>query len=331
MTDYHHDTGSSGDMMIRDTGSVVEFWLTSGNSSTFNHDLPWGYTVNGSTNNSRTVDYGAGDGWVKLGSWTVTTDQTVTFRIFDTGTSGFGGPTTFSHTIDRASAPSAPSKPVISSITASSMRVVWTPGSNNGAAIDLYQVAKNTVNTTVTGATIFNVDTDTVFGSLAQGTTYYFWARTHNAKGYSPWSPVAYATTIKVPDVPDQVIVSDPTQTGFTVSFTDNGNGGSAVVERQIAYNTVNTTVTGATSVTYTGVMTIDGLLPATTYYFWARVRNAAGWSGYSPVATNRTIAGAWFNVGGVWKEAIPYVKDGGVWKLARPWGRDAGVWKETT
>lgn len=329
MVDYKKDTGSSGEMMIRDNGSTVSFMLNSHNSTTFNHDLPWGYTVNGVTNNSREYNYNAGAGWETLGSWTVSTDQTVTFRIFDTGTSGFGGPTTLSATINRAAAPSVPTRPLLYDITATSMRVVWTAGSNNGSPIDAYQVGRNTVNS-ISGASTYNVDTDHVFTGLAPGTTYYWWARTHNAKGYSPWTEQNHAQTLSVGEAPDQVIASDPTQTSFLASFTDNGNGGSAILERQLAYNTTNTT-TGATSVTYTGVMTVSGLQPATTYYVWGRVRNSAGWSPYSPVATVRTIAGTWINVNNVWKEAIPYVKDGGVWKLARPWGRDAGIWKETT
>lgn len=328
MTDYKKNTGSSGTMMIRDTGTTIEFWLNSNNSSTFNNAVPWGYTINGVTNNTRESKYSAGAGWVKFGSWTVSTDQTVTFRLLDTGTSGFGGPTTLSATIDRSSAPAVPTKPVISEITASSMRLKWTAGANNGAAIDLYQVARNTA-ATITTATLINAGgVDHVFTGLAAGTTYYWWARTHNAKGYSPWSAPATAKTIKVGDAPDQVIASDPTQTSFVASFTDNGNGGSTILERQLTYNTTNTVV-GATVVNYSDVMTITGLQPATTYYVWARVRNAAGWGLYSPVATVRTIAGAYVNVNGEWKEAIPYVRDGGVWKIARPWSRDTGVWKQ--
>lgn len=328
MVDYKKSTGSSGTMMIRDTGSVVEFWLNSNNGSTFANQLPWGYTVNGTTNNNRESRYSAGAGWVKFGSWTVTTDQTVTFRIFDTGTSGFGGPTTFSVAIDRATVPSAPSKVNISSITANSMRITWTDGANGGAAINLRQVARNISNTT-SGATILTSDRDDVYGGLAPGTRYYWWARTRNAKGYSAWGPVNYATTIKVGDAPDQPVLSDATQTSFVVSFTDNGNGGSAILERQIAWNTVNTT-TGAMTAPYSGVMTVGTLQPATTYFVWARVRNAAGWGPYSPVAAITTVAGACINVNGEWKQAIPYVKTGGVWKLAEPWGRIAGTWKKT-
>jgi hypothetical protein len=331
MTDYKKATGSSGTMMIRDNGTSVSFMINSGNSSTFANDMPWGYTINGGTNNNRESRYSAGAGWVTLGTWTVTTDQTVTFRLFDTNTSGLGGPTTLSADIDRAKPPNAPTKPTISSITGTSMRVKWISGNNNGSSHNLYQVARNTVNS-VSSANITTVgsDRDDTFTGLAPRTTYYFWARTRNDKGYSPWSPVAYAKTLGVGDAPDQVITSDPSQTGFTASFTDNYNGGSAVLERQLLYNTSNTTA-GATTVNYVGVMTLTGLEPATTYYVWGRVRNSSGWSPYSPVATERTIAGAWYNVDGEWKEAIPYVKDGGLWKLARPWGRVAGVWKESS
>ena len=330
MVDHKKSTGDSGTMMIRDNGSTVSFMINSNNNVTFNNQLPWGYTVNGSTNNSRETRYSAGAGWVTLGSWTVSTDQTVTFRLFSTGTSGFGGPTTLSVSINRASAPAAPSKPVISEIEATTMRVQSTPGSNNGAALDGWQVARNTVNT-LTGAGVGNwPDLDNVFAGLTRGTTYYYWARTHNAKGWSPWSPVSSATTINIPSAPGQVILSNPTQNTVLLSFVDNGNGGAPILERQLRVATVNN-VEVAGAFAYTGVTTHTGLQPATTYYFWGRVRNKAGWSGYSAVTTIRTIAGVWINVNNVWKQAIPYVRVGGVWKLARPWGRSAGVWKETT
>lgn len=328
MTDYHKSTGSSGDMMIRDTGSVIEFWLNSNNNSTFVHQLPWGYTINGSTNNSREVDYSAGDGWVKLGSWGVTTDQTVTFRIFDTGTSGFGGPTTFSQAIDRASTPSAPT---ITTLTpgATTVLVKTTDGANNGSSIDSRQIAYNSVNT-VSGATVVSASTSTTLTGLVTGRLYYIWARTHNSKGYSAWSSVKTTTTLRVPEAPNTPIVSDPTQTSIIASFTDNGNGGSAITAREIGYG--KSIVTGIeASVTYTGVTTIPGLQPGQVYYFWSRVRNAVGWSPYSVPASLKTVAGAKVNVNGVWLDAVPYVNVSGTWKIARPWGRIAGVWKEST
>ena len=322
-------------MLIRDTGSTVSFMINANNGSTFNHDLPWGYTVNGTTNNSRQSDYSAGAGWVTLGSWTVTTDQTVTFRLFDTGTSGLGGPTTFSVAIDRASAPSAPT---IVSLTASSTQVVvkTSDGANNGAAIDSRQIGRNTQNIAANAVIVTATGLTTTITGPPPGSFYYFWARTHNAKGYSPWSAVKTVTLLDVPDKPDSPIISDISQTSFLVSFVDGAdNGGSPILERQIVYNTVDSAFTGTpVFVEYTGIMTVTGLQPATNYYVWSRVRNASGWSSYSVRTIGnaiRTVAGARINDNGVWKEAIPYVKDGGTWKLARPWGRVAGVWKQST
>jgi hypothetical protein len=328
MTDYKKDTGSSATMMIRDNGNTVSFMLNSNNGSTFKHELPWGYSVNGATNNDREYDYNAGAGWETLGTWTVTSDQTVTFRIFDTGTSGFGGPTTLSVGIDRSSAPSAPTINSFTSISSTQAVVHTTDGSNNGAAIDSRQLTHHTTNS-IPASPIISASTVTTVTGLTPGVRHYFWARTHNAKGYSPWSPVASMVTYKVPDAPDSPIVSDATQTSIVASFTDNGNGGSTITGREIGYGTSPISVQA--SVSYTGVMTITGLSPGKVYYFFSRVRNSVGWSPYSAPSSLKTVAGASINVAGVWKDAVPYVKDAGVWKLARPWGRVAGEWKQST
>lgn len=331
MTDYTKDTGSSGEMMIRDTGTVIEFWLNSHNSSTFNNQLPWGYTVNGVTDNSNEKKYSAGAGWVKFGAWTVSTSQTVTFRIFDTGTSGFGGPTSFSQAISRAKVPNAPSTPTVTGYGSTYVNLSWTDGASNGAPITARQVAYNTVNTTSSASSIRS-DTHTyaTVGGLTPGRTYYFWVRTFNSVGWGPWSPVRSATTLQVPSPPNQPVLSNATQTTFVISFTDNDPGGSPITARQYGISLINDGNT-ATWNYYGGVGEVGSLSPASTYYVWARVGNAVGWSGLSPVASIRTIAGARVKVGDVWKEAVPYVKDGGVWKLARPWGRNAGTWNETT
>lgn len=328
MVDYKKDTGSSGQMMIRDTGSVVEFWITSGNSTTFANDMPWGYTVNGNTNNDREYRYSAGAGWEKLGSWNVTSDQTVTFRLFATGTSGLGGPTTLTADIERASAPSPPSPVGFSNKGSTSVHVTFSDGASNGASIDARQIAYNTVNT-VSGATHVSSDKSTTITGLTPGRTYFVWARTHNSKGWSGYSAVRSFTTLRTPDVPSPVTLSEITQSSMRAFFTGGSNGGSPVLEWQLAWNTVNT-VTGASTMATNGTSIVTGLTPGTTYYFWARARNAVGWSAYSPVRSAKTLAGVRIKVGGVWVQAIPYVKHEGVWKVARPWARVAGTWRET-
>lgn len=100
MTDYNKLTGSSGDMLIRIVGTTLQFFINSNNATTFDNDLHWTYTVNGSTSGTQTTRYNANAGWVLLGTWTVTYSQTVTFQLLATGTSGFGGPT--NHTVSIA-------------------------------------------------------------------------------------------------------------------------------------------------------------------------------------------------------------------------------------
>lgn len=203
MTDYTRSTGNSGTMMIRDTNpgaasGNVEFWLNSNNSTTFNHELPWRYTINGSTSGVLEHNYNAGSGWNLLGSWNITYSQTVMFKLEATGTSGFGGPTTFNQWIQRATVPDPPSNPSFSAVGPTSLNVHWTPNGNGGASIDNYQIGYAL---TSAGATSFVTSTTSpkLITGLTPGTTYYFWVQAHNSVGWGGWSgPVAQQTVAGV-------------------------------------------------------------------------------------------------------------------------------------
>lgn len=327
MTDYTRSTGSSGTMMIRDTGSVVEFWIKAG-SSTYAYKMPWGFTVNGVTDNSNTFRFESGGSWQKVRSWTVTTNQTVTFRLGDTGTSGLGGPTTLNAYINRASVPNAPASLTIGRVTSNSIDVTFTDGANNGSAIDQRQIGWATVSSGPVRSMASDGST-TIIG-LTPGTTYYVWARSHNALGWGPWGGRKAATTLKVPDAPSTVVLSSVGQVSVYAKFTANGNGGSPILEYEIGYGINATTPTN--TVPSNGGTTVTGLAPGTKYYFWARARNTVGWGPWSAVAgTATTIGGCLIKVGAVYKPAIPYVKVAGVWKVMRPWGRIFGIWKESS
>lgn len=326
MTDWFKDTGSSGQMRIRDTGTRVEFALKAG-SATFNHDLGWGYTVNGVTDNSNSFDFQSGGSWQTLRTFAVSESQTVYFRLQDSGTSGLGGPTVFSHAIDRAAPPNPPPKPSYSNVTSNSIYVTFSDGANNGAPIDQRQIGYGT-NSASPSQTVSSDGSTTITG-LTPGTRYYFRARTHNSEGWSPWSVYTGATMLDEPSAPGGVSVGNITQTSVSVSFKDpTDTGGSAILERQIGYGTYPATPT--TTVNYPGPITISNLKPGTQYYFRSRTRNAVGWSPWSAATIATTIAGAFVKVGGVWKPAVPYVRVGGVWKVARPWGRIVGYWEDT-
>lgn len=193
MTDYTRSTGGSGTMMIRDTGSTVEFWINSGNSTTFDDELPWAYIVNGSSSPWQSFRYNAGAGWQRLGAWNVTTNQTVTFKLNSTGTSGFGGPTTFSQNITRSTIPGKPSAPSLSKIGVDSITVSWSAPSNGGSSILEYELGYGTSSTA--GQVWAYPKSPYVVPNLAMNTVYYFWIRARNANGWGPWSASSSAKT----------------------------------------------------------------------------------------------------------------------------------------
>lgn len=203
MVDYTKATGDGGQMMIRDTGTYVEFWIKSGFSSTSKPDLPWAYIVNGVSSSWKHYDYNAGSGYEKLGSWKVTYSQTVTFKLGDTNTLGLGGPTTFSHSIKRAEKPDPPTSLAVSQISYDSAYVTFSDGDNNGATIDSREIGY-AVNVFSAGTHIGNPqatvpsDKSTLVTGLAPGTEYVFWARTHNSEGWSSWSPSISAITLSI-------------------------------------------------------------------------------------------------------------------------------------
>jgi hypothetical protein len=188
MTDYLKSTGSTGKMMIRDTGTNVEYWINSGNSQTYDAQLPWAYVINGVTSSWRSYNYVANSGWQRLASFPTTYSQLATFKLGSTGTQGFGGPTTFSVNISRATVPAAPNKPMLTGVTFNTVEVSWTPNGNGGSTITEYQIGYGT--TPSAPATFVIANSPYTVTNLATGTVYYFWVRAKNALGWSAWSPV---------------------------------------------------------------------------------------------------------------------------------------------
>lgn len=327
MTDWTKTSGENGTMMIRDTGDVVEFWFKAGHPSDWVNGLQFSYTVDGDTTN-KTINYPQGAAWYKIGSDTAHHNQTVTFKLItDTSIAGIGGPTTFTHAVSRDTVPGAPSTPTVSGIKATSMVVAFKDGSNGGDAIDARQIRYDN-NSDASSATTVSSDGSTTISGLAQNTTYYFWARTHNSEGWGPYSGRASGKTLAVPTAPSAPLLSSITATSVDVSWTDNANGGSTITAHQIGWGVSSSAPTSTVSASSPQV--VNGLTPGTTYYIFVRAQNSVGWSAWSKATSMRTVAGAYILVGNTWKLAVPYVRVGGVWKLAEAWGRSAGVWSKT-
>jgi hypothetical protein len=311
-------------MRIRDTGSDVEFWFKAGYSSDWYNGLDFSYSANGSTTD-KTINYPTGADWYKIGERSVSSSQTVTFKLLTaTGISGMGGPTTFSHSIARDSQPDPPTTPKITGIKSTSVVASFSDGDNNGDAIDSRQIGYDTDSSGGSKTTVSS-DGSTTISGLSTDTTYYFWARTHNSEGWSSWSGRATAKTLAVPKAPSAPLLSSVTATSVDVSWTETV-GATAY---QIGWGA--NSVTPTSSVSASSPQVVSGLTPGTTYFIFVRSQNSVGWSSWSKPTMMRTVAGAYILVGTTWKLAVPYVNVGGTWKLAEAWGRNAGVWSRAT
>lgn len=191
MADTTKPTGTGGTLIIRDVGTTITFLIQNTNGSTFVNGASWSGVVNGvSVGGSFSI---SGAQTITLGSWNVTSNQTVTLNMGDTGTSGLAGPTSVSRVVSRATAPGPTSPIAIDTLTMTSMRYRFSAGSNGGASIDSYQVGYGT-NSSNPSTLVGSTGTTTISG-LAPGTAYYVWSRAHNSVGWGPWSSRLSATT----------------------------------------------------------------------------------------------------------------------------------------
>lgn len=264
----------------------------------------------------------------------ITYSQTVTFKIGNTGTSGFGGPTTFNQYIERASVPPAPTTPTLSEITTTSMKAIFHSQGTGVGTFLRWELGYGTNPSTPT--TIISSTGTSVVTGLTSGTTYYFWARGVNSVGNGAWSGRGSATTAGPPGINSAPTVSNITQVSATLKLNSGGDGGSPINLYQFGWATNPLDVPPSGNVIsvipFGGLppTTVTNLPPGTTLYFRSRTKNDAGWSPWSGPTIARTIAGARVKVGPVWKEAVPYVKVAGVWRVAQPWVRITGVWRKS-
>lgn len=325
MVDYDKSSGL-GTLRIRDLGSNIEFWVKPYYSDFWWQNLHFTTTTTASTNNHY-IDLD-GNAWVKVTTRTVTTSQTVTFKLVTaTGTQSLGGPTTHSVSINRSTKPPRPDAPTFANVKNTSLRASFTHNGNGGASLTNWAIALSTGSSP--GATYYpGSDQWMDITGLVAGTKYNFWSRVANVNGWSDWSPSSSVTMHNVPDPPTGLKFTDVKQASLKLAFTPGSNRGATILEHQIGYGSSPTasqfTVVGSSG----GTIINANLVPGISQYFWVRSRNTYGWGNWSARATQLMRAGALIPVGGVYKRAVPYMKVNGVWTLVEPWVRDMGVWK---
>lgn len=92
------------------------------------------------------------------------------------------------------SVPVAPSAPLLSSVTATSVDISWTANGNGGSPITAYQIGYGTNPTTPT--TTVSAKSPQVVNGLTPGTAYYIFVRAQNSVGWSAWSKPTSMRTV---------------------------------------------------------------------------------------------------------------------------------------
>ena len=144
-----------------------------------------------------------------VAAYDVGSNQTVTFGIGSTGTQGFGGPTSLSVDIKRASAPNPPSNLRLRDGTLRhlSFGVDYDNGGDNGAPIDQYRVHwrrqedYNLMWEDMSSNGYSNPDGSGVH--LNPGMVFLVAVQAHNSEGWGAWTqelPVRTLPGVWVPD-----------------------------------------------------------------------------------------------------------------------------------
>lgn len=337
MADYTQQTGTNGQLIIRDGGVHVQAIISSNYAGMYANGKSWNITVGaGSAAGSFSI---SGIQQVVVWEGDINDTTNISFTMGATNTQTLGGPTTLNVTITRSSGASVPGAPTAgsnSSITKNSfVHSFGAPGSNGGASINQYQVQVSP-NSSFTATTTLTVTSPSAkFTGLSSDTRYYVRARAHNSVGWGPWSSITSIVTLddlSVPTAPGAGSNDNITQTSFRHVFTaPSNNGGAAIDQYQVQRSTTSdfaatlTLTTSALSATFTGVGA------GTHVYVRTRAHNSQGWGPWSAVTQFDLIAGAYVKVAGVQRRAVPYVKVAGEWHLAQPYTKIAGTWRQTT
>lgn len=225
---------------------------------------------------------------------------------------------------------------VAGSITSNGAVISGISGNANGDILTNVQVEYNT-SASDAGAAYKALGSYATSVSLAgllyRATTYWYRVRVENGNGWGQWGPwKSFTTLTTTPGAPSESFYVDTiTQTDAkaqALSIPD--NGGAAIDQLLVRVNT-SPVDAGATDYTSGGSSPINltGLQPGTLYYYRYIGHNANGYGPWSSWKSFTTLPGVSVKVGGVWKNATPYVNVGGVWKPAVRYVKVGGVWKQ--
>lgn len=272
-------TGNSGTLRITDTGSAVEFWILCSDPATRVGSLPWSGIVNGQNVNGA-IALPAGFGSRLVASYPVSTNQTVSFSIAKSGTSGLGGPSSVAMAISRQTVPPAPTTVANDQITSRSFRHVFRSNGYGGLPILRWEtIVAEDINFSVNVRTFQSTD-GVVPVPAEPDRKYYIADRGVNALGNGPWSATSTVTTVL-----DAPAVTGWEQSGNTLAATWTADPSSSLTGYRVQISTDKDFLSGITTVTAAASATsyaFGGLLGGRTYYVRLAAVTAAGASVWS-------------------------------------------------
>lgn len=206
------------------------------------------------------------------------------------------GKSPLSDVITNRTWPNVPSQPtLLKTITTSTdaIRVVWSPM----ASVSGFTLYRNTSSVT-TGITVVGfagpATTNLIANSLVPGQKYWFFLRAMNITGGSVLSaPVTNRTLVGGVVVPPSFI-SSTLLPPFSISlyWNDLSNETNYLLYRAMTNSLTNNAVLILSIPRNQTNYTDTGLPLDTTCFYWLKARNMKGASGFSLVASNRTVKG---------------------------------------
>ena len=190
-------------------------------------------------------------------------------------------------TLRPATPQDAPSTPVVTVLSPSSLRVTWTAPSGSPTSYDLrYREDGTSAWTDVFGLTVTTYD----IAGLTASTTYDVQVRANGSSGQSAYSSSSPQTTstATAPDAPAAPTVMVLSSTSLRVSWTAPDDGGDAITHYDVRHRIGAGTWTQSDDITGT-TTDLTGLSAGESYQVGVRAVNSVGDSGWSSSTTAST------------------------------------------
>ena len=211
--------------------------------------------------------------------------QNITYRYYIMAKNSAGDSALSSAASARISneIPKSPTGVTASTVSSTSIRVTWNPVTG-AAEYDVYYAVGSSSAAKVLVGTV----TDSLYDhkGLQMNTTYYYFIKARNSAGSSDFSSAASSNTgLSVPQAPTGVTAN--TQSSNSILITWNPVSGATAYD--VYCETGSSTNRLLIGNPAGSSFTHSGLVPNTTYRYYIKAKNSAGFSDFSSVASAKT------------------------------------------